>query len=57
LRAVIYLGQKYLVFRVPDRIQALSQHFDGLIREAEIGTRELPAFIGALLQQIDATPD
>ena len=57
LRAVIYLGQTYLVFRVPDRIQALSQHFDGLIREAEIGTRELPAFIGALLQQIDATPD
>lgn len=57
LRAVIYLGQKYLVFRVPNRIQALSQHFDGLIREAEIGTRELPAFIGALLQQIDATPD
>ena len=57
LRAVIYLGQKYLVFRVPDRIQALSQHFDGLIREAEIGTRELPAFIGALSQQIDATPD
>jgi transcriptional regulator with XRE-family HTH domain len=57
LLAVIYLGQKYLVFRVPDRIQALSQHFDGLIREAEIGTRELPAFIGALLQQIDATPD
>ena len=57
LRAVIYLGQKYLVFRVPDRIQALSQHFDGLIREAEIGTRELPAFIGALLQQINATPD
>ena len=57
LRAVIYLGQKYLVFRVPDRIQALSQHFDGLIREAEISTRELPAFISALLQEIDATPD
>ena len=57
LRAVIYLGQKYLVFRFPDRIQALSQHFDGLIREAEIGTRELPAFIGALLQEIDATLD
>ena len=57
LRAVIYLGQKYLVFRVPDRIQALSQHFDGLIREAEISTRELPAFIGALLQEMDSTPD
>ena len=57
LLAVIYLGQKYLVFRVPDRIQALSQHFDGLIREAEISTRELPAFIGALLQEMDTTPD
>ena len=57
LLAVIYLGQKYLVFRVPDRIQALSQHFDGLIREAEISTRELPAFIGALLQEMDTTLD
>ena len=57
LRAVIYLGQKYLVFRVPDRIQALSQHFDGLIRAAEIGTRDLPAIIGALLQELDATAD
>ena len=57
LLAVIYLGQKYLVFRVPDRIQALSQHFDGLIREAEISTRELPAFIGALLQEMDTTPN
>ena len=57
LLAVIYLGQKYLVFRVPDRIQALSQHFDALIREAEISTRELPAFIGALLQEMDTTPD
>ncbi len=57
LRAVIYLGQKYLVFRVPDRIQALSQHFDGLIREAEIGTRELPAIIGTLLQELGAASD
>ena len=57
LRAVIYLGQKYLVFRVPDRIQALSQHFDGLIREAEIGTRELPAIIDTLLQELGAASD
>ena len=57
LRAVIYLGQKYLVFRVPDRIQALSQHFDGLIRAAEIGTRDLPTIIDALLQELDATAD
>ena len=57
LRAVIYLGQKYLVFRVPDRIQALSQHFDGLIREAEIGTRDLPAVINGLLQELGAVAD
>ncbi|WP_347820617.1 helix-turn-helix transcriptional regulator [uncultured Planktomarina sp.] len=57
LRAVIYLGQKYLVFRVPDRIQALSQHFDGLIREAEIGTRDLPAVIDGLLQELGAVAD
>ena len=57
LRAVIYLGQKYLVFRVPDRIQALSQHFDGLIRAAEIGTRDLPVIIDAMLQELDATAD
>lgn len=57
LRAMIYLGQKYLVFRVPDRIQALSQHFDGLIREAEIGTRDLPAVIDGLLQELGAVAD
>lgn len=57
LCAVIYLGQKYLVFRVPDRIQALSQHFDGLIREAEIGSRDLPAVIDGLLQELGAVAD
>ena len=52
LLAAIYLGQKYLVFRDQERISALTQHFDGLIREAHIGSRGLPHFIQTLLDEI-----
>lgn len=52
LLAVIYLGQKYLVFRDRERIGALSQHFDGLIREAHVGSRGLPDLIQTLLDEI-----
>ena len=52
LLAVIYLGQKYLVFRDRERISALSQHFDGLIREAHVGSRGLPDLIQTLLDEI-----
>jgi transcriptional regulator with XRE-family HTH domain len=52
LLAVIYLGQKYLVFRDRERISALTQHFDGLIREAHIGSRGLPDLIQTLLDEI-----
>ena len=52
LLVAIYLGQKYLVFRDRERISALTQHFDGLIREAHIGSRGLPHFIQTLLDEI-----
>ena len=52
LLAAIYLGQKYLVFRDRERISALTQHFDGLIREAHIGSRGLPHLIQTLLDEI-----
>jgi transcriptional regulator with XRE-family HTH domain len=52
LLAVIYLGQKYLVFRDRERIGALSQHFDGLIREAHVGSRGLPDLIQTLFDEI-----
>ena len=52
LLAAIYLGQKYLVFRDRERISALTQHFDGLIREAHIGSRGLPHFIQTLLDEM-----
>lgn len=47
LLTALYLGQNYLVFRDTDRIQAMIQHFDYLIREAAITPRELPAYLDA----------
>lgn len=50
IRAVIYLGQSYLVITAADQVQAIARHFDGMVREcisdpgtldqmlAEIGT-------------------
>ena len=38
--AVIYLGQHYLVFRDPEKVAEVSQHFDWLVREAPQGARE-----------------
>ncbi|WP_420859118.1 helix-turn-helix domain-containing protein [Marivivens marinus] len=40
LLAVIYLGSSYLAFRDTERVQAITRHFDGLIREAEVSSRE-----------------
>lgn len=36
--AVIYMGRHYLAFRDRDRVQAMTQHFDGLVREAEVAS-------------------
>jgi len=45
LLAVIYIGRNYLAFRDTERVQALTLHFDALIREASVGARDLPAHI------------
>ena len=49
LLAVIYLGQNYLVFRDRDRIAAMTEHFDGLVRAASIPSRDVGLFIDKLL--------
>lgn len=36
LLAVIYIGRNYLVFRDTERVQAVTRHFDTLVREADI---------------------
>ncbi|NKB76288.1 MAG: helix-turn-helix domain-containing protein [Gammaproteobacteria bacterium] len=39
LLAAVYIGRYYLVFREKQQIQALTRHFDYLIREAEVDAR------------------
>ncbi|MBE0453268.1 helix-turn-helix domain-containing protein [Roseovarius autotrophicus] len=48
LLAVLYIGRNYLVFRDNARVEALSLHFDALVREAEITARALPDHLSAL---------
>ena len=52
LLAVIYLGQSYLVFRDSERVQAMTRHFDTLVREATVSPRQLTDHLGALRDQI-----
>ena len=48
LLAVVYLGGTYLAFRDADRVAVLSHQFDGLIRAAGVGAREVPGHLRAL---------
>jgi len=41
LLAVVYLGRHYLAFRDSERVGSISQHFDWLVREAEITARDI----------------
>lgn len=48
LLAVLYIGQTYLAFRDTERVQFMTRHFDLLVREATISSRDLPAHLTAL---------
>jgi transcriptional regulator with XRE-family HTH domain len=50
--AVVYLGGPYLAFRDADRVAVLSRLFDGLIRNAALGAREVPGHLRALRDAI-----
>jgi transcriptional regulator with XRE-family HTH domain len=52
LLAVIYLGRHYLAFRDSARVETISQHFDFLVREAEVGARDMPAHLDALCERV-----
>jgi len=52
LLAAIYIGQSYLVFRDTERVQALTEHFDHLVREADVTARGLPDHMRALWAEI-----
>ena len=48
LLAVLYIGRNYLVFRDSARVEALTAHFDRLVREATVSARDLPDHLTAL---------
>ena len=52
LLAVIYLGRHYLAFRDSARIETIAQHFDFLVREAEIGARDIVGHLQALSDKV-----
>ncbi|ASP19111.1 helix-turn-helix protein [Antarctobacter heliothermus] len=52
LLAVIYLGRNYLAFRDTNRVEAITQHFDHLVKEASITARALPDHLRALEARI-----
>jgi len=48
LLAVVYLGRSYIAFRDSVRVDSISQHFDWLVREAEIDARDVPKHLAGL---------
>lgn len=52
LLAVIYLGRHYIAFRDKERVDAITQHFDGLVRAAEIPSRDVSGVLQRLREQI-----
>ena len=47
-RAALYIGDMYLVLNARQHIHALSRHFDGLIRMADVDARDAAAFVDRL---------
>lgn len=48
LLGVIYIGRFYMAFRDSSRLKSLSQHFDWLVREAQIDARDTAAYLARL---------
>jgi len=48
LIGVVYLGQEHLVFRDRTRVRHLVDHFDTLVREADVSARDWPDHLQAL---------
>lgn len=52
LLAVIYIGRHYLAFRDSARVDTITQHFDLLVREAEVGARDIVAHLQGLCDRV-----
>ncbi|WP_292285163.1 helix-turn-helix transcriptional regulator [Marivita sp.] len=53
LLSVIYVGRNYLAFRDTRRVRAFSDHFDHLVREAQITARSFPDHLADLRRRLD----
>ena len=51
--AAVYLGRQFIVFRDPDRVQSILQHFDGLVRAAPLGARGVRDHLARLQRVMD----
>ncbi|MDV7144712.1 helix-turn-helix transcriptional regulator [Tropicimonas sp. TH_r6] len=49
---VVYVGRFYLAFRSRDRVRSLTEHFDNLIREADVDARDVPVWLEALRAEL-----
>lgn len=52
LLAVLYLGRNYLAFRDSERVEAMTRHFDALVREADVPSRDWPQHVARLLAEV-----
>lgn len=52
LLAVVYIGRNYMAFRDTERVQALTEHFDHLLRETSIADREMPDHLRGLMGEM-----
>ncbi|MCP4207750.1 MAG: helix-turn-helix transcriptional regulator [Shimia sp.] len=54
LLAVLYLGRNYLAFRDRERVTSFTEHFDDLIRQADVTARQIPEHVEKLKAEIAA---
>ncbi|MGB7317822.1 MAG: helix-turn-helix transcriptional regulator [Planktotalea sp.] len=52
LLASVYLGQYYVTFRDTERVNAFSEHFDTLVREADISARDFGSYLRETARKI-----
>ncbi|GAA0778279.1 helix-turn-helix domain-containing protein [Roseibium denhamense] len=50
LLAIVYLGQQYLVFREKRQVEALTRHFDQLIRDCGVDARSSAAMLAEMAE-------
>lgn len=50
-RAVIYVGSSYFAFNTAEHVQALTKHFDQLVRDASVLSHEMAPWLRALAKQ------